>query len=111
MFNNFTWARDNSATPFLVKIDVEGAEAGILRGAQETLSAHRPIFLCEILNDQAGSDVEAALPRFYHFYYIDENRGIIIKRRINRRRWRDKNWLLTPAEAPLFGNMAPPLTV
>jgi FkbM family methyltransferase len=33
--------------PALVKIDVEGAEAGLLRGAQETLQRHRPLVVLE----------------------------------------------------------------
>lgn len=33
--------------PDLIKIDVEGHEAAVLQGAQETLSRHRPVVLCD----------------------------------------------------------------
>lgn len=35
-------------TPALIKIDVEGAEAGVLRGAERTLRQARPILLIEL---------------------------------------------------------------
>jgi FkbM family methyltransferase len=90
------WVAENSIVPSLIKIDVEGAEAGILRNAQEVLNNSSPIILCEILSDQAGDEVMMALPQHYHFYYIDENRGISESLRITRRKWRNKNWLLVP---------------
>lgn len=34
----------------LIKIDVEGGELGVLRGAAETLARHKPAILCEIDN-------------------------------------------------------------
>jgi FkbM family methyltransferase len=34
--------------PDLLKIDVEGAEAAVLRGARELLRGHRPRLLCEV---------------------------------------------------------------
>jgi len=80
----------------VIKIDVEGAEAGILRGAQRVLHEHHPIILCEVLTDAAGNEVMASLPKDYHFYHIDENGGTKEKACITRRRWRDTNWLLVP---------------
>ncbi len=90
------WIMENAVVPALIKIDVEGAEASILRGARRLLGEHKPIILCEVLSDAAGSDVMSALPSNYRYYRIDENTGLIEQTRITREKWRNKNWLLIP---------------
>ena len=49
------------STPTLVKIDVEGAEAEVLRGAMMTLRKHRPILLVEVHHIRAMHEVEDVL--------------------------------------------------
>lgn len=44
--------------PSVVKIDVEGAEAAVLRGMAGTLEQYRPVVVCEV--DAADADVLAA---------------------------------------------------
>jgi hypothetical protein len=39
---------ERGIVPSIVKIDVEGAEADVIRGARATLSAHRPIVCLEV---------------------------------------------------------------
>lgn len=46
--------RDHGA-PALVKIDVEGAEDAVLRGARELLSVERPVLLCEVSDATRGN--------------------------------------------------------
>lgn len=41
------------STPHLVKVDVEGAELLVLRGAERLLSEVRPIIACEVSSDNA----------------------------------------------------------
>jgi len=49
------------APPTLIKIDVEGAEADVLRGAIRTLQRHRPILLVEVHHVRAMHDVDEIL--------------------------------------------------
>jgi FkbM family methyltransferase len=93
-----SWVSGHGLNVALIKIDVEGAEADILRHACEMLRRHHPVILCEILSDEAGDEVQAILPTWYRLYHIDENRGIREASRLTRRRWRNKNWLLIPEE-------------
>lgn len=50
------------APPRLVKIDVEGAEPDVLRGARRTLAEHRPAVICELhgTNEPVAEALEAA---------------------------------------------------
>lgn len=45
----------DSYTPRVIKIDVEGAEIDVLRGAMRTITRHRPILIIEFQRDGAGA--------------------------------------------------------
>lgn len=50
----------------LVKIDVEGGELAVLKGAIETIKEHRPAFLCEIDSREGRFDAtEESLAQFF----------------------------------------------
>lgn len=92
-----SWTSENGVRPSLMKIDVEGAEGGILRGGQRILRECQPVILCEVLSDAAASEVMSALPKSYKFWYVDENSGVAkLEPHITRHCWRNKNWLLLP---------------
>jgi len=57
--------------PELLKLDVEGAEALVIRGAARTIAVHRPLLLIEVHFTQAGRDVVAALPVQYEFTDVE----------------------------------------
>lgn len=91
-----SWAVERGVVPSLIKIDVEGAETGILRGAIGVLLESQPIILCEVLSDVAGDSVMTALPKCYRYWHIDENSGVSERSRITRKKWRNNNWVLVP---------------
>lgn len=55
-----SFAQDHEP-PDLIKLDVEGGEAALIRGAKLTLRAHRPIVLAEIHNDESLHEVRELL--------------------------------------------------
>jgi hypothetical protein len=63
--------RDGMAPPNLMKIDVEGAEGAVIRGAARTIDAHRPVMLLEVHSVEAGREVADAMPCPYTFEDIE----------------------------------------
>ena len=65
------FAREH-AVPEVVKIDVEGAESEVLKGAEELFSNSRPRLICEVHDPLNASFVEAWLKaRNYEFRWLD----------------------------------------
>jgi FkbM family methyltransferase len=58
-----TFAADRPK-PTLIKIDVEGAEARVLRGASIVLAEAAPVVICEIHGEGAEREVRAALTSY-----------------------------------------------
>lgn len=59
--------REGMAPPDVIKIDVEGAEGAVIRGAARTIDEHRPILLLEVHSRAAGREVIEAMPCRYTF--------------------------------------------
>lgn len=93
-----SWSRTNEKHPYLIKIDVEDATAQVLRGSQSIIAESRPVIICEILNDEVGSEIMKILPPDYYFCHINENKGLELKTAIKRYDWRYKNWIFVPNE-------------
>jgi FkbM family methyltransferase len=55
-----------------IKIDVEGGELDVLRGAEQTIAQHRPVILCEVEAHQGrfGSTVEELAEFFRSHRYV-----------------------------------------
>lgn len=45
------------ALPSLIKSDVEGSEAAVLRGSEEIFQTAKPVLICEIHLEEAAYDV------------------------------------------------------
>lgn len=63
-------ARGALPPPDIIKIDVEGAEGMVLKGAERTLATAKPIILAEIHSARLMREVKALLER--HGYMVDE---------------------------------------
>jgi FkbM family methyltransferase len=61
--------------PDLLKIDVEGAEGAVMRGAAGTIAKHGPTLLIEVHSAVAGVEVVAALPRAYDFVSVETGKN------------------------------------
>ena len=71
---------DHFLKPGLVKIDVEGAEAYVLRGAERVLSECRPLFYIEVGSDQCEEATKLFQDHGYRLYDGDANNGLEIQR-------------------------------
>ena len=57
----------------LIKIDTEGTELDVLKGAQKTLKNHHPKIICECMSEESEKEVTALLKKFkYNVKKIDK---------------------------------------
>ena len=60
--------------PSIIKIDVEGSEAAVLRGSEGIFRSAKPVVICEIHHAQAASDVTRWLQaRGYVFEWVEDH--------------------------------------
>jgi FkbM family methyltransferase len=65
-------ARENPS-PDLIKIDVEGAEAEVFRGAERLMRESGPPMLCEVHNAELGAEIQEILrERNYQSEWLDD---------------------------------------
>jgi FkbM family methyltransferase len=63
--------REGNAPPDFIKIDVEGAEANVLRGGKRLLDEVKPLMILELHTPQTSADVLEILTIFgYQFYEL-----------------------------------------
>ena len=66
---------DHLPKPDVIKIDIEGAEALMLKGAEETLKSARPDLVVELHGTRAARDVFQVLQRLGYACFGDVRRG------------------------------------
>lgn len=91
-----SWTHDRDIRLGLAKIDVEGFESAVIRGARRIFTDDQPILLCEVLRHSAGAALMEAMPAGYVYVYVDEMKGLSVRPEIKRVKPRNKNWLLVP---------------
>jgi Methyltransferase FkbM domain len=64
---------DNRAAPSVVKIDVEGAEAAVLRGATRLLRDVRPRIMCEVSDANREQATSIFKDAGYVLYDAEQN--------------------------------------
>lgn len=85
---------DFELPPDIIKLDVEGWELAILRGAMKTLARHHPALLIE--TNDATADVMACLsPLGYQFYGYDSGQNRLVPWTID---WPSPNYFALIAE-------------
>ncbi|HKQ88977.1 MAG TPA: FkbM family methyltransferase, partial [Candidatus Acidoferrales bacterium] len=61
-------------SPTLIKIDVEGAEADVLRGGVQVFAQQKPVLICEVHHARAAQDVTQWLrERDYAFEWLEDS--------------------------------------
>jgi FkbM family methyltransferase len=65
---------------FAMKVDVEGLEIQVLRGAENILNKSRPYIFFECIDDSFGTAVQCFLEdQGYHFFLIDDEQSRLLK--------------------------------
>jgi FkbM family methyltransferase len=75
-----SFAKDNSIPKVgLLKIDAEGAEHFILKGAEQLISASKPDIICELLPTSELSTISEFLEAFGYRYYKISESSLVLK--------------------------------
>jgi hypothetical protein len=71
--DDFIWTMTDRCIPDLLKLDVEGAEASVLRGARRLMQERRPLLLIATHGAQALADcLELLDSRHYDVWIVNE---------------------------------------
>lgn len=87
----------------LIKIDAETLEPRILSGGHETITAHRPIVLCEILHQIEADLIEAQFSEYdYEFFQITRTGLYPVDELKHDEKGVDINFLFLPSEKQIL---------
>lgn len=74
------WLLEHCATPNILKIDVEGAESNVLRGAQRVLAEAQPVVLIEVYEKSIDEVTEILLRNGYTLFDWDARPRVRVDR-------------------------------
>lgn len=74
------WLLGIRTLPNVVKIDVEGAEGGVIEGSERLLSEVKPVILCEVSEDNAENVTDRLRSNGYRLYDFENRPGGEIQR-------------------------------
>jgi len=77
-----SFAAEHGCSPDAMKIDTEGTEDKVLRGARRCLERDRPIIICEVLRGLTEPALHTLLDPLGYSYFIITRDGLIAKPRI-----------------------------
>jgi FkbM family methyltransferase len=60
----------------LIKLDTEGAEAYILKGAHDVIEHYKPIIICELLFDRIEKELETIMLSHEYTFYAHTEKGL-----------------------------------
>ena len=81
-----------------MKLDVEGFEWKVIKGARETIAKHKPRMICEILRHfKHGEELQASLEGYRFFISLADG---FEERREIRPDARGRDWVFTASELP-----------
>ena len=69
------WLLTRSPVPNILKIDVEGAEYQVLKGAHQVLSQVRPLIICEVSSENAVRVGELLRSYGYELFDLDKSKN------------------------------------
>lgn len=95
------YCQQRDLVPRVIKIDTEATEPDVLTGGLETIRAHRPAIICEVLAGRTEPQLEELLADLgYRWYQLTEELPPPARREVfGDRTYRFNNWLFAP-EAP-----------
>jgi len=82
----------------LIKLDTEGTEDRVLRGAEDTIQKHRPFLLCEVLPGRTERALDIWMERMNYVAFGLTSQGIMPVRSLHNDRLDGNDYLFCPSE-------------